>query len=171
VKVHVIDKASPALEKIRAKLPKGAKTNLRRAKKAAALIQRYAKRIPGKLRDEISQSIKIHAGTTTGAVIVKHPAAYQREYGGTIRPVEGETLSIPIKPGTKPRSGMFRVKSKSRDPNTVGVLGIREGDAFIPLFVLRTEVTQHARPWFPTLRTLGEAVQSEEMQMLREAGI
>ena len=82
------------------------------------------------------------------------PYAGIQHRGGTIRPRRRKALTIPIDArsyGKRARDfpGIFRIPTKSGDPDTIGVLAIRQGKKgkIIPLFVLRTKVRLPARPW------------------------
>mgnify|MGYP001119816132 CR=1 FL=1 len=80
------------------------------------------------------------------------PYAGVQHRGGTIRPRRRRALTVPISPrsyGRRARDfrGLFKVPARSGDPDTLGVLAVREGRRLVPLFVLRRQVRLPARPW------------------------
>lgn len=81
--------------------------------------------------------------------------ARQRQLGGEIRPVKARALAIPL-PGMpnsmrRPRrwgDRLFYMESTKGDANTVGILASKDRQGSVtPRFVLRSKVTQPARPF------------------------
>lgn len=109
--------------------------------------------------------LEVGVGTPGGGKPLVY--ARQREHGGTIRPLSSKKLAFPARGSpilTKAGVGGIRARDVFATPAIAGVdrvwtnkrgtmiLGAKKGGAIVPLFVLRSQVTQQGSHFFyPTI--------------------
>lgn len=104
----------------------------------------------GDLRRSIFSKVENDGGNISGSVYTRSKYARQREFGGTIRPVNAQFLTIPMPAALTP-SGVMKYPRPRDYPDTfVDMVGMmirqRQGPGMsVPLFKLRNQVYQPPR--------------------------
>ncbi len=103
---------------------------------------------------ELASLIRVKSvSDNTAEISADHVGADIKQYGGVIKPVSKQALTIPIAPEAKGKTAYECNTSAHplfRLPKT-RLLGYAEEDgSFKPLFVLAKKAVQHPDPWFPS---------------------
>ena len=113
---------------------------------------------------DLARSVQVESASESSvSVYTAHVAAAQKQFGGTIRPVNAKALTIPVSDEARgKRASEFEsggrelfVLDLGKDTDTIGLLGYADTDGdFHALFVLRRKVTQAPEPWWPDEETV-----------------
>jgi phage gpG-like protein len=130
----------------------------------------------GKLRRSLHPSVYSTSPTELVAM-VSNNTEYARiqEYGGTIRPVNRQWLTIPLPAALTPK-GVMRYPSARDYPNTFIAKGTifqdpkKKGGLPVPLFLLRKTSKIPARPYMaPSLREMKQDILARMTQAIQRA--
>lgn len=112
----------------------------------------------------------------SATVANEHVAGAQKQFGGTIRPVKGKYLTIPISDEARGKRVAEFVQGGRKVfafTSTKGnrLLAYMEGEQMNLLYVLKTEVTQAAEPWFPDDAEIAGMGLDEGRRLLNKLGV